>query len=1205
MDIFNKEDRKFSIKEGIEIPQSLRGNSNFLNLILTTTPNSIYVYNLEQKNFMYANSYSETVFGYTSQQIIDYGNDFFLKLVHPEDLPQLHEHYIMMMDLGNGESRYIELRFRHAKGSWIWLLLNESVLERGEDGKVQKVIGNAADVTKKKVKKNRPEENPDFIKSVMNTTPGNIFLVDTKVNRILFDSLNALRTLGYTPKDMIEFGDQVLPKLLHPDDLASVAAATKKLDESPTDENITYIVRFRHADGSWHWFNITIRAFKRDANGALSQVVGVAIDITPQKEAEIQLKESKEFIEKLLVTTPGNIFLLDTIEFKVLFDSLNALKMLGYSSDETKEFGNEFFPKMLHPDDAEIPRNNIEKLKELKTDENLSYVARFRHANGSWRWFNVTLRPFKRNEKGMITEAVGVAIDMTPQKEAEIQLKENKEFMEKLLETTPGNIFLFDTKEFKVLFDSMNALRSLGYAPEDMVKFGNDFFPRLLHPDDTEIPKTTIEELNKSNTDQNLSYVARFRHANGSWRWMSVTLRPFKRDEDGNLAEAVGVALDITPQKEAEIRLKESKEFVEKVIDTSPNDIFIFDLIENRNVFASKNLLPVLGYAPDQIAELNDQFLFQLLHPEDLPIVRNNFQKLKELKTDQTFSIEIRLENALESYHWVSVNSRPFKRDPKGEVVQIIISAIDITARKKAEEELRANKLFIEKITETAPDIIYVFDLVEMKYIFINKTAIKRLGYSQEQIYQMGDTLIPELMHKEDFPKISVHFNELRTSVQDIVKPIEYRIRDSKGEWHWFIGNDAVFQRDDEGKVSHIAGVATDITYIKKIENELKDLNINLEEKVRERTQELQESEKNLRQSENQLKLITNSIPALISYIDNKETYRFANPFYQNLLNVPGEITGKQIKNVVGTEAYAIAKENFQKALKGEAVSFENNKVAMKDGSVKTLNINFIPDKDEENKTRGIVVMGVDITDRIEYEKILENKNTDLKRINADLDNFIYTASHDLRTPIANLEGLLNGIKQDIHEHRGDISVMFDMMNLSIQRLKTTILELTEISKIQRNHSTDKEFLSISQIIEEFKTEFSVQIKNSKAVIIPQLEIHTIWFSRKNFRSIIYNLLDNAIKYRSPERPPEIIIKTAMIKEDCMLMTVKDNGLGFDIRHKDKVFGMFQRMHTHTEGTGLGLYIVKKIAENAGGGIDVESEVDKGSVFKLYFKVPK
>ena len=111
----------------------------------------------------------------------------------------------------------------------------------------------------------------------------------------------------------------------------------------------------------------------------------------------------------------------------------------------------------------------------------------------------------------------------------------------------------------------------------------------------------------------------------------------------------------------------------------------------------------------------------------------------------------------------------------------------------------------------------------------------------------------------------------------------------------------------------------------------------------------------------------------------------------------------------------------------------------------------------------------------------------------------------------------------------------------------------------------------------------------------------TLLFSAKNLRSVVYNLLSNALKYRHPERAPAVRLSYQAIG-DYQVLAVQDNGLGLDLAQgQERLFAMFQRLHTHVEGTGLGLYMVKRMVENAGGRIEVQSQLGKGTTFSVYF----
>ncbi|WP_181885193.1 PAS domain S-box protein [Pontibacter diazotrophicus] len=233
----------------------------------------------------------------------------------------------------------------------------------------------------------------------------------------------------------------------------------------------------------------------------------------------------------------------------------------------------------------------------------------------------------------------------------------------------------------------------------------------------------------------------------------------------------------------------------------------------------------------------------------------------------------------------------------------------------------------------------------------------------------------------------------------------------------------------------------------------------------------------------------------------------------------------------------------------------------------------------------------------------LTQKNKDLKRTNVDLDNFVYTASHDLKSPIANLQGLVKALQEELHDlgtQTEPVEPLLLMIDKAIVRFKNTIDELTEISKIQKQVETGQEMVNLEDLIEEFRVVNAELICSSKATITTQVAAApAICFSNKNLRSVLYNLLSNSIKYRHPNREPVINVSTDTFGNNGIVITIEDNGLGIEERHLSQIFGMFKRVHQHVEGSGVGLYIVKRIVENAGGEITVESKVEEGTRFEI------
>jgi PAS domain S-box-containing protein len=234
----------------------------------------------------------------------------------------------------------------------------------------------------------------------------------------------------------------------------------------------------------------------------------------------------------------------------------------------------------------------------------------------------------------------------------------------------------------------------------------------------------------------------------------------------------------------------------------------------------------------------------------------------------------------------------------------------------------------------------------------------------------------------------------------------------------------------------------------------------------------------------------------------------------------------------------------------------------------------------------------------------LHTSNTQLRRSNVDLDNFIYTASHDLKAPISNIEGLLLALEHELPAagRVGDVPVMLTMMQEATERFQRTIRHLTSIAHLQQTQGQDQETVPLAPVVQAVYLDLLPLITQSMAQVAVQVPADVlVTFSEKNLRSVVYNLLSNALKYRHPDRRPQVHLR-AWQQESYRVLEVGDNGLGLDLAQgQEKLFAMFQRLHTHVEGTGLGLYMVKKIVENAGGRIEVASQLGQGSTFRVYF----
>jgi two-component system, chemotaxis family, CheB/CheR fusion protein len=250
------------------------------------------------------------------------------------------------------------------------------------------------------------------------------------------------------------------------------------------------------------------------------------------------------------------------------------------------------------------------------------------------------------------------------------------------------------------------------------------------------------------------------------------------------------------------------------------------------------------------------------------------------------------------------------------------------------------------------------------------------------------------------------------------------------------------------------------------------------------------------------------------------------------------------------------------------------------------------------NQIDGVNIAFHDIT---ELKKVQDK----LSRINADHDTFIYAVSHDLRGPLNNLVSVISHLKTQFptpqSDQNNDLIDLIDLIDSSTRNLKEVINELTDIAKIE-SEIEEQDYINIEEILNEIQESIKLELRAAKAKIYLELKKTEIPFSKKNLRSILFNLLSNAIKYRSPDRNLEVTISTQESGE-FIVLSVADNGLGIAEKEKERIFGAFQRAHQKSEGLGVGLYLVKKTVTNAGGDIELESELGKGSIFKIYFRM--
>jgi PAS domain S-box-containing protein len=373
----------------------------------------------------------------------------------------------------------------------------------------------------------------------------------------------------------------------------------------------------------------------------------------------------------------------------------------------------------------------------------------------------------------------------------------------------------------------------------------------------------------------------------------------------------------------------------------------------------------------------------------------------------------------------------------------------------------------------------------------------------------------------------------------------------------------------------------------KMINDELLQLNESLERKVEERTVALQESAATF-------KFLADAIPQIVWTANpNGELDYYNSNWYTFTGLTEEESIAYGWQKVIHFQDKQTATDAWNHSVKtGEKFQTEFRMRNAQDGSYRWYLGRALPMRDENGNITKWFGTATDVHDQKE-------KSEELTRVNEELDNFVYTASHDLKAPITNLEGLMNLIEgRTPAACADDLQPLHFMMNKQIGKLKLIIHDLADVGRIEKDAVEGFEKVEIDKLVEEFIVTHQEKIARKEASLRLELHSESLFFSPRHLRSILHNLLDNALKYSHPTIEPEILVATEQ-QDEYWVLKVKDNGMGIPQEYHNKIFEMFKRFNRHADGTGIGLYIVKRITEKYHGSVELESEKGKGSTFTV------
>ncbi len=346
---------------------------------------------------------------------------------------------------------------------------------------------------------------------------------------------------------------------------------------------------------------------------------------------------------------------------------------------------------------------------------------------------------------------------------------------------------------------------------------------------------------------------------------------------------------------------------------------------------------------------------------------------------------------------------------------------------------------------------------------------------------------------------------------------------------------------------------------------------------------------------------VADNVTAMLSYWDSDLICRYANRALERWFRKTKEelIDRIELETLLGP-LFKLSLPYIQGVLKGEAQTFERE-LTTPEGALLHAITNYIPDI-LDGQVKGFYVQVVDVTKIKQLELELQLSNTLISQQNQRLLSFSYIVSHNLKSYARNLDGILTFlIKAEDEEKRGKLMEL--LIDIS-KGFNTPVDNLNELVTMQANNTgTPSSEINLLDCIQNALKAVRVDIERTNATVTIDVgEEITLTANAATIDSILLNMLTNAIKYRHPERQPEIMI-SAIVASGEIVISVSDNGLGLDLtKHGKDLFGIFKTFHGNSDASGMGLFLTRFQIEQMGGRIEVHSEVDKGAKFVVYLK---
>ncbi len=1069
-----------------------------------------------------------------------------------------------------------------------------------ENGVLEGYCLKGKEITDRKVTEKKLQINEKRYRSIVENGIGALVIFSPE-GVISYVSPSVKKMMGFTPDEI--YKDNFL-SFVHPEDQPGKIKLIGELMSQPGISIHSTPTRVKHKNGSWLWFDCTFTNMLHDPD--INGIVDNFYDITEAVNRDNELKRQKEQLQKIMDNSIDVICTFD-VHGNFLSASPSSFTHWGYKPEEL--IGN-FFGDYVLP--ADLPKT-LAGFSNLMDDiQSPNFENRVIRKDGGIAT-NYWLARWNKDE-GVV---YGFARDASDRKKLELALESERRRLNDLFNQIPAAMCILQGEDH--IFTMANPQYLDVTNKKDIIgKKAFDVFPEVASQGFLALVNNVYRTGIPFKGDEVLIQVDRDGNGVLTDIYVNFVYEPLI-DDTGKIDGVFFFACTVTEQVLARRQIEANERYFRALVENAADLITLNDA-SGLITYSSPAIIKLLGYTVD---EMIGKHFASFLVPDQMEKSYDYFMKLM-----QNPGIPILHEACFvhKNGHIVWMEGTGINLLGDENVNAIVANHREITERKMAEEKM----LYANRLYAFISSINHAISHTRGRDVLLNEACRIAVEIGKFKMAWIGfynkDSHIMRLVANAGIPE-----NELHT-----FSAFEYRSEGAQGKVEvtgkYFVSNDIendvmsdkwrdIFRRlgihscvllpltksgvtigslsmyseeknfFDENEIALLLEIVVDISFALEV--------FEKDEKRELVSRQLQHSELRLKEAQ--------AIAHVGSFEINLNSGKIL--WSEEACRIYGLPVTDNVQNIVKWLSYQHPEDRdmtlniLKDSMETMSSTSFNHRILRPDGSMRYVSTQTQIVLSENGEPEIITGVAQDVTE----QKLLEIERakmiSDLIQRNKDLEQFSYIISHNLRSPVANIKGLVEMLDSD-HLTDQESKLFREKLAFSVQKMDGIINDLNEVLQVKNNLEGHSELVKFNEIIDDIKISISSYLQEEEVQIITDFtEINEMMTLKGYLHSIFYNLISNSVKYRRPGVKPVIFISTHVLG-DKFHIVFRDNGLGIDLSKKElQIFGLYKRFHKHIQGKGMGLFMVKTQVETLGGRISVSSEVNKWTEFVIVFNL--